>query len=419
MLEFTGSQEDIISYVYQQFSLAYEAPNLSIDELKRICLLDSEVKVKLEKFSDWKPSVTFLYKEYNVPVFFEENTSNGSLLIDGVIQFDVFLNSFLLLSGIQEWMFDDQDKHGRFLYNNSLQAKYNFVDVPVVNVYFELIQAALQQKGYECNYKSDRDQIVFTHDIDQIRSGWFDDIVFAISKFNWKSPGIITKSIITKIFGLQDSYYSGLLRMIILNKKFKLTGISFLMAKKSHQDADYHLKKLKQLGVFDGQTIGLHPGYGTHVNKKEFVAQFALLKSLFPDFKSFVRQHFLQYNVKTTPKIHEEQGVEEDYSLGFSEQFGFRNSYAGPFQLYCFERNEAYQVIEIPLFFMDSTLINYIKDDSWETKLKVVSAVQKLLLNFNCTFSVLFHNSVFTYNKFNGFEAMYEKLAELSSTKKP
>ena len=417
MIEFTGTQEHIISYVYEQFCLVYDSPNLSIDELKQICLLDFDVKIKLHKFQDWKPSTTFLYKDYRVPVFFEQNISGGLLQIEGVIQFDVFLNSFLLLSGIQEWMFDDQDKHGRFLYKNSLQAKYDFVEVPVVNVYFELIQEALKLKGHNCNYKSNHDKIVFTHDIDQIRSGWFDDTVFAFRKLSWKSPGLIVKSIITKIFGLQDSYYTGLLKMKTLDNKFSLNGINFLMANKSHQDADYHLKTLKKLRVFDGETIGLHPGYGTHVNQKEFASQFNQLKLLFPDYKSFVRQHFLQYNVKLTPKIHEEQGVDEDYSLGFSEQFGFRNAYAGPFQLYCFERNKAYQVIEIPLFFMDSTLINYMKDDSWETKLKVVAEVQKLRLNFNCSFSVLFHNSVFTHNKYNGFEAMYQKLAELSTTK--
>ena len=45
-----------------------------------------------------------------------------------------------------------------------------------------------------------------------------------------------------------------------------------------------------------------------------------------------IRQHFLKYNNPLTPRIHEKAGLLYDATLGFAEQIGFRNSYAGPFQ---------------------------------------------------------------------------------------
>ena len=100
--------------------------------------------------------------------------------------------------------------------------------------------------------------------------------------------------------------------------------------------------------------------------------------------------------------------------MGFVEQFGFRNGYAGPFQLYNFKENRAFRVVEIPLYFMDATLVDYMKRLGWQAKLDVVNEVEKLLKNFNCKFSVLFHNSAFASEKYNGFEKMYVKLAALS-----
>ena len=417
MINKTPTQEEVIEYVYAQFCLSYVSPKLLIDELKQLCLLNDDVKAALNTPLLWKPNASFVYKDYSIPVFFNQNISE-STLINSVVQMDVYLNAFLFLSGIQEWVFEERDKHGRFLYKNSLQAKFNFAGTPVVNVYFELLAKAIREKGYECHYKNTEKKLVFTHDIDQVRSGWLEDMVYALKNFGWHSPGLIVKSVFTKVFDREDSYHKALLRMNELDEQYKLDSISFLMTKKSHKDADYDINKVIKTGVFDQQTVGLHPGYDTYKDKKEFGKQFETLKELFPNCKQFVRQHFLRYEVKTTPQIHESLGVERDYSLGFVEQFGFRNGYAGPFQLYSFEERRAYSVIQIPLYFMDSTLTNYLKKYSWESKLEVVQSVDTLLKTFNCTFSVLFHNSVFTENKYKDFEKMYQALAKLSTEKR-
>jgi hypothetical protein len=416
MISKTPSQEEVIEYVYAQFCLSYVSPELSVEQLKELCLLSADVKGSLNLPSLWKPNTFFLYKDYSIPVFFEENITAGTL-VNGVVQMDVYLNAFLFLSGIQEWAFEERDKHGRFLYKNSLQAKSNFVGTPVVNVYFELLAKAIREKGHDCHHKQTEKELVFTHDIDQVRSGWFEDIIYALKNVGWRSPGLIVKSMFTKVFGTEDPYYKAILRMNELDAQYKLDSISFLMTKKSHKDGDYDINKLFKTGVFDKQTTGLHPGYDTYKDKNELAKQFETLKRLFPNCKRIVRQHFLRYEIRVTPQIHESLGIERDYSLGFVEQHGFRNSYSGPFQLYNFEDNRPYSVIQIPLYFMDSTLTNYLKKDSWEAKLEVVQTVEKLLKTFNCTFSVLFHNSVFTENKYKGFEKMYIALAKISNQK--
>ena len=198
--------------------------------------------------------------------------------------------------------------------------------------------------------------------------------------------------------------------MCAIDDKYQTDAISFLMTNKSSEDADYQLKSLKTSEGLYNQIIGLHPGYFTYNDLNNFKKQLEFLTATFPQTKKIVRQHFLKYDVRITNQIHEELNIEADYSLGFAERYGFRNSIASPFHLYRFEKKRASKVLEIPLFFMDGTLFHYMNDKSWEGKQKVIDQIQQLTISFNCQFSVLFHNSVFTENKYNGFKKMYKHL---------
>ena len=122
------------------------------------------------------------------------------------------------------------------------------------------------------------------------------------------------------------------------------------------------------------------------------------------------RQHFLRYDVLKTPFIQESLGITEDYTLGFAEQYGFRNGIANPFYLFNFEKQRAFNVLHVPLVFMDVSLVNYNLEKEFEN---VLSFLQEPVLAFNCSFSVLFHNSVFTEGKYTGFEDLYKKLIAL------
>jgi hypothetical protein len=407
--------DEIIDYVYDQFKLSYCAPALSPKDLKELCSVRPDGVALLSKASLWVPNSILLYKLYQVPVFFTEGPVD-SLINEDTVQFDVYLNAFLFLSGLQERACLTKDKFGRFPYQESLQCKYGFVDTPVVNVYFELLAEAIKAKGHDCIKVEFEQKIIFTHDIDQIRSGWLTDVRYYVSNFNFKNCLGIFKSIGIKVFRFPDPYYKGLLKMLELDEQNEVKGVSFLMANKKHQDADYQLESLVGRELFQNQTIGLHPGLDTYDNPKEFDNQLKKIKKLFPKMKPVVRQHFLKYDINVTPAIQESLGIEKDYSLGFVEQKGFRNGIANPFYLYCFEKRRAYKVLQIPLYFMDGTLTNHQHDFSFRAKKNVIQDVEKLVRTFNCSFSVLFHNSVFTETTYRGFEEMYLKLIAISKS---
>ena len=306
--------------------------------------------------------IYFEFKGQNFPVFIHNNETE-LYTKKGLISFDVFLNTFLFLSGYLELISDKKDKHGRFSYEASLQKKYSFVEIPVVNIYFELIKELALKRGFKVEAKKIESPFIFTHDIDQLRSGWYENIIFYKENFSLKSLIEIPKNLMTKTFGLKDDYYKGMEEMLQIDETNNIKAISFFISNKSEKDADFYLKDKRFESLLKRcktkQEIGFHPGYETFQNLQEFVKQKEKLETFFDLKITKSRQHFLRYDIKITPYIIEKAKIEKDFTLGFAEQYGFRNGIANPFYLYNFEENRAFKFLSIPLVFMDSSLTNY------------------------------------------------------------
>lgn len=69
------------------------------------------------------------------------------------------------------------------------------------------------------------------------------------------------------------------------------------------------------------------------------------------------RQHYLRFDVRTTPRYLEEAGFRADSSLGSNIDYGFRAGTGGPFPWYDLEREITYDLIEIPLVVQDNAII--------------------------------------------------------------
>lgn len=401
----------VINYFFDNLKLNYHIDDKSIEDLKKLV---PNNYAPINSISDLSPS-WLNWKSFHFPVFFE----NPKVFFErDLLTIDVFSNTFLLLSGYQEYISEDLDQHNRFKYKNSIQYKYNFLDIPVVNIYFELIYSKAKEIGIKISRKKNKEKIIFTHDIDQLRSGWFEDIGYELKNFTYKSPLNISKSLIVKLFGLKDSYHRAYDKMLAIEKEHQVSAISFFMTLKSKKDADYDIQKTKYEKLIKNSPneIGLHPGYYTYNDLENFKSQLAILRSF--KFKiDKVRQHFLKFSIKETPYIQSENQISEDYSLGFAEMYGFRNCIASPFYLYDFKNNKPHSIIEIPLFFMDGTISHYRKEMNREEEFdKVIQTTNKILATFSCKFSILFHNTVFSEKKYKGFTNLYLRFIELSKT---
>mgnify|MGYP006076318159 CR=1 FL=1 len=399
----------IKKYFYLNFGLAY---NLNETIENNFVKNDSNYIPSFNNIFDIEP-IFFEWKNYKFPIFIHQNET---LLINGngQITIDIYLNVFLFLSGWQEIVCPTKDEHDRFPYKESLQFKHGFTEIPLVNIYFELLYETALKNNAPILRKKYSSDIIFTHDIDQLRSGWFENIQLHKQETSLTSFWNIFINILSKAIGFKDDYLKGMERMLAIDKENNIEAISFFIPVKSHKDADFNLKESRFLKVLKTtkktQTIGIHPGYETFNNSKEYANQLETLEELTEKKITKSRQHFLRYDINQTPFIQDNLAIKEDYTLGFAEQFGFRNGITNPFYLFNFTDNKAFTVKQIPLVFMDVSLTNYDLEKDFDS---ILLFLQKTKKDFNCHFSILFHNSVFSNGKYKGFEALYKRIIAL------
>ncbi|MDD5569689.1 MAG: hypothetical protein PHD97_00865 [Bacteroidales bacterium] len=412
------SYNEIRNYVLCNFRLLYNYNEIGENALEQIYIKHyGDYEVKFNNIFITEPKY-IKWKNISVPVFIYDENFKEEYSVDKKITFDIFLNSFLFLSGWQEWINRSKDKHNRFSYKNSLQYKFDFVKLPVVNVYFEILKEALQKNGTNIQNKKTNSQIILTHDVDSLNSGWLEDSGYYLNNFSFTSIIKIIKVLFNKLFLNKDSYFKALKTLIEFEIKHNLNSIYFFLSNKNPLDANYKLSNPKILKcakqiLENGSLVALHPGYDTFDNEYLFQKQLKLFNCLFPEMPAKkVRQHFLKYDVRITNKIQEKLNIEEDYSLGFAEQYGFRNGIANPFFLFGFDECRKSEIIEVPLFFMDGTLSHYMKENKDIQFEVIINHLDVLKNNFNFCFSVLFHNTAFSELKYKGFSSYYEKLIE-------
>ena len=126
--------------------------------------------------------------------------------------------------------------------------------------------------------------------------------------------------------------------------------------------------------VFDGQTctvaemareidrrgweIGLHPSWYSFDDAGEIKRQKAALEAALGHEIVSVRQHFLHYDIRVTPRVQSEAGFRFDSTLGFNDNVGFRFGTSYPWPLYDLKKEAELPLLEIPLIIQDGAMLS-------------------------------------------------------------
>ncbi|GAB3865064.1 polysaccharide deacetylase family protein [Hymenobacter segetis] len=348
------------------------------------------------------------YREWSgqrVPFFFDSRPE--SPLLDRypgrvVINADVISAAFYLLSGWQEYFADMRDRHGRFPYAASIQKSYDFVALPVVNYYFDVLKTAmehvtgqpLQPRRWDCTAPF---AAFITHDIDNLRSAWKAPAKAALKQGRLWHFGQQLWQHLTR-----PDAWDNLETVADTVAEYGAASTFFMLPElrkgaNGTPNADYALntalrQRLHQLQQ-QGFEIGLHGSIGTAKEAVRLNQEKATLK---PDGDG-LRFHYLCWEPRTTPALVEASGsFAYDSTLGFAEHFGFRNSYCLPFFPFNFSTGTACSFLEIPLNVMDATLHhpNYLQLQPEEI-MPALRPMFEEIERFGGVATVLWHNDHF------------------------
>lgn len=332
------------------------------------------------------------------------------MLFGTVADPDGVASAFFWLSGWQEHTVVARDPYGRFPHAAALQARLGLTTRPAVEVYRAMLAARLAGAGVRFQprqWAGRRWACCPTHDIDYLRK--------------WR-PGLVYREVVSHLLanGRQqplsarlrrlrafladwlrpgDRYRAAFARLRAETLQRGGTATFFLKAEaRSRYDVFYRLddpwlrRQLQQLAA-DGFEVGLHPGFHSYRHPARLEQERARLAAVMPTPPRSVRQHYLRFDLPTTPRLQQQAGFQVDSTLGFAEHEGFRHATCQPFQVFDPVANAPLDLWEMPLCLMEAALFNrrhLSADQARATTTDLLRTVQR----FGGVAVMLWHNTL-------------------------
>ena len=308
---------------------------------------------------------------------------------------DHLASIFYLVNCIQEYGEKKTDKYGRYPYIESIQKRENILHQNIVE---QLIDEFISSSPKLSKLKTTKRKSGFflTHDIDTIYGAKNQDGHHALRTRQYHK---IPKLLFSHYLGTPD--WLNMERIMSIEEQYGFRSTFYWLVHKDKQNADYDLGTLPiQSALLQIEKNGFEIGLHKSLRETSFKEEIDLLRTQ----SDGQRYHFLKFNLPQAWSDIENAGLKLDTSLGFSEDFGFRNSYGLPFMPYDLKKNRVYDFIEVPMNIMDGNF--YYQN-------KTVAQAEKEIIDWldrnkeNTVITLNFHNNFFDDMLYAGYEDLY------------
>ncbi|WP_299670697.1 polysaccharide deacetylase family protein [uncultured Polaribacter sp.] len=353
----------------------------------------------------------------SIPCFFA--TGNKS-----AIPFDIFAASFYLISRYEEYLPHVKDTHARYTAAQSLAFKNGFLEKPVVDIWAYKLLASLKERFPNYEYKTRTYNYISTIDIDNafaykyknfVRScGGFLNDIFKFRLLNiWNRLAVL--------LNIKKDPFDNFQKILDIKKAQDVQTIFFCsVGDYTTFDTNVSFSKNKYRllvkDLVDYASVGLHPSYFTMQNIAILKKEKERLENITntPIIRS--RQHYLRFNLPDTYQQLIDLEIEEDYSMGYASNVGFRASTCTPFYFYDLDFEIQTPLKIFPFALMDTTLNDYLKITPKQSIGKIRD-LRNEVKAVNGTFITLFHNETLSnYLRWKGWKRLYESMIKIATS---
>lgn len=347
-----------------------------------------------------------------------QQVGDSQILRFGGGQFDLPAAVFWMLARVEEYTSIKKDQHGRFLWSNSLLSREWKPVKPLVDEWVDEWANAMALKfGFKLSRKPEQKSWSVGVDIDtawkysgkaswKIFAGFFRDFLILRMK-KWvqrlfyltgssKDPYDVYSEI--KQWNFE---YNRLIYFVLAGKTNKYDGPVYSTLEKF----DTLIKTLSEQHL-----VGVHPSYDYLESNELLKAQINKLASISRSKITSNRFHYLRLKLPDSYRFLEEAGIEQDYSMGFADQIGFRTGTCRIHKWYDLRQERVSELWIIPFCLMDRTLKDYLKLDpvkAVETATLAFEQVKK----FKGHAHIIWHNSSFDWAEdWNGWEYVFREI---------
>jgi hypothetical protein len=333
-----------------------------------------------------------IYEWKGLPVFFETSA-------DSDLPFDIFAASFFLISRYEEYLEYNPDEFGRFQASSSLAFRNGFLGRPVVDIWAKEMTKTLLKKFNNLAFIRNEYKAMLTIDTDEpfaylgrslLRSlgGFLGDI-----KNSDGHPGERYR-IVAK--GEKDPYE--VFDYIIEKIESYKTDVMFFIPVGDHSKYDknpsWRNNEYRKLihRISESYKTGLHPSYYAGADLSLINTELSRLKTILNKEVSFSRFHYVRLSFPQSYCNLIETGISEDYSMGYTDEPGFRAGTARPFYFYNVLKDHQTNLKITPFQVMDETLYNHKNFDA-DTSQEVILNLINETRNVGGLFVSIWHNT--------------------------
>jgi hypothetical protein len=329
----------------------------------------------------------------DLPVLFPSSEASD-------LPFDIFAASFYLVSRYEEYLNFKPDRHGRFGASSSIAFRNGFLGLPVVDLWARGMARAFLKKYPTIAFRRNEFRSLLTIDTDQAFAynagnifssirGFISDIAGTFQKPSEKDSVILQEEkdpydVFDYIEG-KISEYNQDARFFFPVGDHSSFDLNPSWRNPEYKDLITALSKKYQTGI--------HPSYHSSERISVFLNEIDRLSSITGTKIEINRFHYLRFSIPESYRKLVSAGIKEDYSMGYSDEPGFRPGIARPFQFYDVEKDEVTDLKIIPFQFMDET---FASNDNPESARVVVNKLIEECRRAGGVFVSIWHNTSLT-----------------------
>jgi hypothetical protein len=356
-----------------------------------------------------------IQKWEEVPCFFVTGSKSA-------IPFDIFAASFYLISRYEEYLPHVKDRHGRYAASESLAYKNGFLEKPVVDIWSYKLLARLKEKFPNYKYENRAYEYISTIDIDNAFAYKYKNFIrtfggFLNDLFKLRLLNVLQRLMV--LLNLTKDPFDNFQRILDLKKTKDIRTIFFCSIGDyttfdTNVSASKNKYRLLLKDLVDYASVGLHPSYFTMQNAILLKKEKERLESItnIPIIRS--RQHYLRFNLPESYQQLIDLEIEEDHSMGYASNVGFRAGTCTPFYFYDLDFEIQTPLKVFPFALMDTTLNDYLKITPKQS-LGKIRDLRNEVKAVNGTFITLFHNeSLSNHTRWRGWKRLYESMIKIA-----
>ena len=361
------------------------------------------------------PQAVYMYEGVTPVIYIGTSTTHMTFTkVQITTDLDIIASSFFMLSRYEEFYQPKKlDSHHRFPAQHAFAYTHGFLDKPVVNMYTVLLKQWLETIApntyrFNDNFWAGKSfAFCMTHDVDTLAGKTWKDTIKDDIKNMIKGKYIgfyeFLQHNLNYLTGKNPAYTFPFI--LVQGNKAKTPSTWFFMSHKRHYEYDINeysvtAKNTKQLFnqlIGAGHEIGLHSSYGAFDSQKFLQEEYNTLSNSLGNTELGVRQHFLRFDVPHSWELQAKTRFSYDSTLGFADHEGFRAGICHPFRPFDLSTEKELPIWEIPLIWMEGTLINYRKLSEKE----IIQNFQYYLTiveKYHGVLTILWHNATLSHH---------------------